>query len=229
MKVKMILPALTEAGGPYWRPIALGGLHATSLPQEAARRADTVCLGPGEDTWPTFLADYRAGRPRSVYPSRFRSLLGAPPPRRDLFRRYRYLMPNSLVVSHGCPYGCDFCYKEAFFQGGRSFYTQAVDDALAEIERLPGRHLCFLDGHIRAGWLPHLLPVLEAVLDGCGERLDLSLADGVHGRTALASPESLLPGDPCQRESHSLRRYQSPWRSTSPGSGRRAVLGWKRR
>ncbi|MEJ2209893.1 MAG: DUF4070 domain-containing protein, partial [Anaerolineae bacterium] len=43
---------------------------------------------------------------------------------------------------------CDFCYKDAFFQGGKSFYTQAVDDALAEIERLPGRHLYFLDDHL---------------------------------------------------------------------------------
>jgi radical SAM superfamily enzyme YgiQ (UPF0313 family) len=43
---------------------------------------------------------------------------------------------------------CDFCYKEAFFRGGKSYYTQAVDDALAEIERLPGRHLYFLDDHL---------------------------------------------------------------------------------
>jgi radical SAM superfamily enzyme YgiQ (UPF0313 family) len=43
---------------------------------------------------------------------------------------------------------CDFCYKEAFFEGGRSFYTQTVDAALAEIERLPGRHLYFLDDHL---------------------------------------------------------------------------------
>ena len=57
-------------------------------------------------------------------------------------------MPNSIVVSRGCPHVCDFCYKEAFFAGGRSFYTQAVDDALAEIERLPGRHLYFLDDHL---------------------------------------------------------------------------------
>ncbi len=40
------------------------------------------------------------------------------------------------------------CYKDAFFEGGRSFYVQAVDDALAEIERLPGRHLYFLDDHL---------------------------------------------------------------------------------
>jgi radical SAM superfamily enzyme YgiQ (UPF0313 family) len=51
-------------------------------------------------------------------------------------------------VSRGCPHVCDFCYKEAFFQGGRSFYTQTVDAALAEIDRLPGRHLYFLDDHL---------------------------------------------------------------------------------
>ena len=58
--------------------------------------------------------------------------------RRDLIRRELYLVPNSIVVSRGCPHVCDFCYKEAFFEGGRSFYTQPVDEALAEIERLAG-------------------------------------------------------------------------------------------
>ena len=47
-----------------------------------------------------------------------------------------------------CPQHCDFCYKDAFFTGGRSFYAQRVDEALAEIERLPGRHLYFLDDHL---------------------------------------------------------------------------------
>jgi radical SAM superfamily enzyme YgiQ (UPF0313 family) len=59
-----------------------------------------------------------------------------------------YLVPNSLVVSRGCPHHCDFCYKDAFFQGGKGFYTQTVEAALAEIERLPGRHLYFLDDHL---------------------------------------------------------------------------------
>ncbi|MDM9384345.1 radical SAM protein [Chlorogloeopsis sp. ULAP01] len=52
------------------------------------------------------------------------------------------------IVSRGCPHTCDFCYKKAFFKDGKSFYTQAVDDALAEIERLPGKHLYFLDDHL---------------------------------------------------------------------------------
>ena len=216
MKVKMILPALTEATSPFWRPIkyslfpplglatlaaylspdddvhiqdehverldlddapdlvviqvyitsayrayriadhyrrkgahvALGGLHVTSLPEEAAAHADTIFLGPGEDTWPAFLSDFRRGCAARLYQSRTRTLAGVPPIRRDLIKRHLYLVPNSIVVSRGCPHVCDFCYKEAFFEGGRSFYTQTVDAALAEIDRLPGRHLYFLDDHL---------------------------------------------------------------------------------
>jgi radical SAM superfamily enzyme YgiQ (UPF0313 family) len=130
--------------------VVLGGLHVTSLPDEAAAHADTIFLGPGEDTWPRFLEDFREGRPERVYRSTVRTLHGLPPPRRDLLKRGLYLVPNSLVVSRGCPHHCDFCYKDAFFEGGKSFYTQTVDAALAEIERLPGRHLYFLDDNLLA-------------------------------------------------------------------------------
>jgi radical SAM superfamily enzyme YgiQ (UPF0313 family) len=128
--------------------VCLGGLHVTSLPEEASQHADTIFIGPGEDTWPAFLADFAAGRPGTVYRSRTRSLVNAPRPRRDLIRRSLYLVPNSIVVSRGCPHHCDFCYKDAFFQGGPSFYTRPVDQALGEIESLPGRHLYFLDDHL---------------------------------------------------------------------------------
>ncbi|MEA5421460.1 radical SAM protein [Spirulina sp. CCNP1310] len=216
MRIKMILPALTEALSPHWRPIkyslfpplglatiasfcpedaeidlqdehveplnledepdlvviqvyitsahrayeladhyrrkgayiCLGGLHVTALPEEAAAHADTIFLGPGEDTWPQFWADWQGGKVQKIYGSTVRSLVGMPPIRRDLIKRERYLVPNSIVVSRGCPHHCDFCYKDAFYAGGKSFYTQAVDEALAEIERLPGRHLFFLDDHL---------------------------------------------------------------------------------
>lgn len=118
------------------------------MPQEAAEHADTIFIGPGEDTWPKFLADFRRGTPAARYVSAERTLTGLPPIRRDLIKRHLYLVPNSIVVSRGCPHHCDFCYKDAFFAGGKSFYTQTVDAALAEIDRLPGRHLYFLDDHL---------------------------------------------------------------------------------
>jgi radical SAM superfamily enzyme YgiQ (UPF0313 family) len=128
--------------------VAMGGLHVTSLPHEAALHADTVFLGPGETTWPQFLKDFRERRPARRYESAVRTLHDLPPLRRDLIKRHLYLVPNSIVVSRGCPYVCDFCYKESFFRGGKSFYTMKVDAALAEIDRLPGCHLYFLDDHL---------------------------------------------------------------------------------
>ncbi len=128
--------------------VILGGLHVTSLPQEAAVHADSIFLGPGEETFPEFLKDYKNGVPKKVYSSSVRTLEKIPPIRRDLIKRNRYLVPNSIVVTRGCPHHCNFCYKDAFFQGGKTFYTQLVDDALAEIDRLPGRHLYFLDDHL---------------------------------------------------------------------------------
>jgi radical SAM superfamily enzyme YgiQ (UPF0313 family) len=216
MKIKMILPALTEAKSPYWRPIkyslfpplglatlaaycspsdeidlqdehveelnnddapdlviiqvyitnalrsyaladhyrkkgsyvCLGGLHVSSLPEEAMLHADTIFIGPGEDTFLVFLKDFREGCAKKMYVNSKRTIEDIPPIRRDLIKRHLYLVPNSIVVSRGCPHHCDFCYKDAFYEGGKSFYTQRVDAALAEIDRLPGRHLYFLDDHL---------------------------------------------------------------------------------
>ncbi len=128
--------------------VILGGLHVTSLPDEASKHADSIFLGPGEDTFPEFLKDFKNGNPKNRYSSSVRTLTTLPPIRRDLIKRHKYLVPNSIVVTRGCPHHCSFCYKDAFFQGGKSFYTQLVDDALAEIDRLPGKHLYFLDDHL---------------------------------------------------------------------------------
>lgn len=128
--------------------VILGGLHVTSLPREAAEHADAIFIGPAEDTFPQFLKDFKNKSTKKVYFSNNRTLENVPQIRRDLIKRERYLVPNSIVVTRGCPHHCSFCYKDSFFEGGKSFYTQKVDDALTEINRLPGRHLYFLDDHL---------------------------------------------------------------------------------
>lgn len=128
--------------------VCLGGLHVTALPNEARPHADSIFLGPGEESWPRFLSDYKSGAAKKEYASLERTIETIPPIRRDLIKRHLYLVPNSIVVSRGCPHHCSFCYKDAFYEGGKSFYTQKVDAALAEIDRLPGKHLYFLDDHL---------------------------------------------------------------------------------
>ena len=129
-------------------PVALGGLHVTALPEEAAQHADSIFLGPAEDTWPVFLEHFRAGKPESRYQSTKRTLAGKPPIRRDLIKQNLYIAANSIAASRGCPHACDFCSNSYFFRGGKSFYTMTVEQTLAEIAALPGRHLYFLDDNI---------------------------------------------------------------------------------
>jgi len=87
-------------------------LHVTSLPDEAAVHADVIFPGPGEQTFPEFLQEFREARPKRMYVSTTgRTLERIPPVRRDLIRRKHYLVPNSIVVTRGCPQHCDFCYK----------------------------------------------------------------------------------------------------------------------
>ena len=286
LRVKLILPALTEATSPYWRPIkyslfpplglatlaaflapddeavivdehvqpldlddrpdlvliqvyitnayrayriadhyrsqgvfvVLGGLHVTSLPEEAAAHADAIFHGPGEQTFPEFLREFRAGRARRVYQSTSgRTLEHLPPIRRDLIARRRYLVPNSIVVTRGCPEHCDFCYKDAFFERGKSFYTQRVDAALAEIARLPGRHLYFLDDHLLGD-----------------RRFARALFDGMRGMNRLfqgaATVDSILRGDLIERAAAAgLRSLFVGFETLTPGnlarSNKRQNLG----
>ena len=191
--------------------VALGGLHVTSLPAEAAPHADAIFLGPGEQTFPRFLEQFRAGEPEPVYRSTSgRTIEGVPPVRRDLIRRRSYLVPNSIVVTRGCPQHCDFCYKDAFFGGGRSFYTQRVDAALAEIARLPGRHLYFLDDHLLGD-----------------ARFARSLFDGMKGMNRLfqgaATVDAILRGDLIERAAEAgLRSLFVGFETLTPENLRRS-------
>ncbi|WP_026478786.1 B12-binding domain-containing radical SAM protein [Alkaliphilus transvaalensis] len=130
--------------------VALGGLHATTLPEEAKVHADTVLLGLGEGNFPKFLEDVKQGKVLEFYQEGEVFLDSLPLPRRELIKREKYLVPNSMVFSRGCPNRCSFCYISSFYKDGKSFYTYKIDRILEEIDSLQGRHLYFLDDNLFA-------------------------------------------------------------------------------
>jgi len=130
--------------------VVLGGLHATSMPAEVRKHADIVLYGLGEKNFPEFLADFRKKQALAVYEQGDVSLDELPLPRRDLFKSERYLVPNSMVFSRGCPHKCSFCYVSSFYREGKSYYTYKIDRILKEIDSMPGKHLYFLDDNIFA-------------------------------------------------------------------------------
>ena len=135
----------------------VGGLHVTSLPDEAAHHADTIFTGPGDDTWPAFLADFRAGRQAKIYRSQVRTLVGVPPMRRDLIKRYLVHNKPVIIGEFGC---CT--YQGAGDAGG---WGWAIADLSANPPQLKGNYV--RDEGLQARELTDQLAILEDVgVDG---------------------------------------------------------------
>jgi len=128
--------------------VVLGGLHPTSLPDEAAAHADAVCTGPAETVWKEILDDFEHGRLRAFYHGRREgSAALVPLPRRDLMNRRAYLIRHTMVTSRGCPHACDFCYKTSFW-GPRYCEARPMASLERELATVDDRLVFFLDDNL---------------------------------------------------------------------------------
>lgn len=116
-------------------PTVIGGLHVTSLPDEALQHADAVVVGEGEVSWPRVVADAEAGRMRGIYaPNGVEfDLADSPVPRYDLLEPDRY---NRLTVQtqRGCPWRCEFCASSILLTS--RYKQKPIDRVAAEISEI---------------------------------------------------------------------------------------------
>jgi radical SAM superfamily enzyme YgiQ (UPF0313 family) len=125
--------------------VAMGGLHVSVLPDEAAKHADFVVIGEGEIVWPAVVeaaASVRSARARqSPEPGRILRSTDHPPldaarlpvPRYDLLGSRPY---NRFTVqtSRGCPWRCDFCASNVML--GQRYRKRPVADVLRDIQAI---------------------------------------------------------------------------------------------
>lgn len=127
-------------------PVVLGGVHASTCPDEALRFADAVCIGDGEPVLAQILADAEDGRLKPRYQSPPQPLDGLRRPRHDLFPgRYAFL---PVSTSRGCPFDCAFCAINRFYGG--TYRLRDVEEVVAELRALPTGHggVFFTDGNM---------------------------------------------------------------------------------
>jgi radical SAM superfamily enzyme YgiQ (UPF0313 family) len=130
--------------------VVLGGLHPTSLPQEAAEHADAVCIGPAETVWGRILDDFEHDRLQKFYKGQCEgSAALVPMPRRDLMNPRAYLVRHTMVTSRGCPHSCDFCYKSSFW-GPKYYEPRPMADVERELGMVDDRLVFFLDDNLLA-------------------------------------------------------------------------------
>ncbi len=124
--------------------VIIGGVHPTLMPEEAAKHADSVITGLGEDNFPRALNDYKNGCLKPMYhQDSITTIEGRPLPRKDLLDKSKYITLNTVEAIRGCCHTCTFCaYPQAF---GKTLYKRTIDDIITEIRTLKGKFVVFPD------------------------------------------------------------------------------------
>jgi len=112
--------------------VVMGGVHASTLPDEALQHVDAVVVGEGEFVWHRLLEDLETGKLQQRYDSGTdHRLAGIAPPRRDLIDPVHYIPLTMVETTRGCPHQCDFCGVSRFF--GHHYRKRPVAEVVSEL------------------------------------------------------------------------------------------------
>jgi radical SAM superfamily enzyme YgiQ (UPF0313 family) len=184
-------------------PVVLGGVHPSSLPEEALQHGDAVVIGEGESHWASVVKDAAARSLKRIYPNApFLPFEEVPSPRWDLLPAERYFVPRTVQVTRGCPMSCSFCSVSSFF--GRTYRHRPVAQVIEEIEAHKKRLLIFADDNLTGNadlakeLFAALIPLKKKWVSQCSlsiaddpELLDLAARSGCIG--LLIGFESISP------------------------------------
>lgn len=125
-------------------PVIMGGIHASMLPDEAGKYADSVAIGEVESIWKEILTDFDNEQLKKKYFGKQLPLDQIPKVQHDIFHK-DYVF-DSIQTTRGCPMTCDFCSVHVF--NGSAYRTRPVEDVLDEIETITKSGFIFIDDNI---------------------------------------------------------------------------------
>ena len=126
--------------------VILGGVHPSTLPEEAAKHADSVVVGEAEGIWPQILSDAAENRLSPVYRNIGADINKIPLVHYDSERKRFPPTFDPVVASRGCPQGCDFCCVHNVY--GRKFRRLPVERVIEQIHLQGSRRVIFLDDNL---------------------------------------------------------------------------------
>ncbi len=143
--------------------VAIGGYHASALPEEAAKHADFIVVGEAEGVWQQALWELQnGGLSRIIYHNEsFITMKDKEIPRRELLNRDMYTSYATLQSSRGCPFACKFCTVTKFF--GNTYRYRPVEEVISELKIFPDEHWGFVDDNL-AGNLQYAKKLFKAMI-----------------------------------------------------------------
>jgi radical SAM superfamily enzyme YgiQ (UPF0313 family) len=128
-------------------PVVMGGVHASTLPEEALVHCDSVVIGEAEGAWQRLISDFSHGQLERVYKNdQLVNLEGLPIPRRELLLSDDYVTINTIQTTRGCPHNCSFCSVTRF--NGRTYRFRPIHEVVKEIESLSSSNVFIIDDNI---------------------------------------------------------------------------------
>ena len=126
-------------------PVVIGGPHASTVPDEAARYADAAVIGEAEGVWGDLLRDLEDGRLKKQYFGGLTPLerYGDLYPDRELLKKKYNYKYSSIITTRGCPNRCDFCAVPLF--QGKKYRERPVEDVLKEMASTSYKGLMFAE------------------------------------------------------------------------------------
>lgn len=168
--------------------VIIGGMHATVMPEEAARHADQVVVGEAE----TVILDVVEGRitDRIVHAQCLKNLDDAPFPDYSLLKTHCDCA--NVLSTRGCPFCCSFCTTSRMFHPYRERSIDSVIEELRYYKKLGFKYMNFEDDNFTAN--------KERAKEICRRMINEDLVFNetfFFGRTDMANDEELL--DLCQK------------------------------
>ena len=128
-------------------PVVMGGVHASTLPEEALEHCDSIVIGEAEGAWQRLISDFSHGQLERVYKNdQLVSLEDLPIPRRELLLSDDYVTINTIQTTRGCPHNCSFCSVTRF--NGRTYRFRPIHEVVKEIESLFSSNVFIIDDNI---------------------------------------------------------------------------------
>ncbi len=144
------------------RPVILGGIYATLLPEHARKviKPDYIVTGPGELKALNLLADiFHLDIDSEGLPA---TLDDYPYPAFDLINHPDYLV---IMTARGCPYDCSFCaQKKIAMPYTRRQPDRVVQEILEQYRRFRLRDFAFYDDALFIAKERHIEVILEKVI-----------------------------------------------------------------
>jgi len=123
--------------------VVLGGTHATALPDEAKKHADSVVIGEAEISWPKLIDDFEIEQLKPFYsldekipPETI------PEPRRDLIKRK--IFTDGLLIKRGCPNRCEFCTISSLYSKG----VRPLENVTREVKNILAKEIFIYDSNL---------------------------------------------------------------------------------